>query len=155
MAKLLRPPRTRTNREAARKEKVEKIVEVLGDLVEATGLGGKVVVVEGVRDREALRRWGVQGKILCLKLRPDSLVEKMGRLSEREEEIVILTDFDIEGRRLARRMSEFLGRGRSLNLSYWRKLSVLASSDVKDVEGLVSYLKYRENPIKQLPSLRG
>lgn len=146
MTKPPHQPRTRTNREAARKEKIEKIIKVLGDLVEATGLGGKVVVVEGVRDREALRRWGVQGEILCLKTRPDSLVEKIGRLSEREEEIVILTDFDSEGRRLARRMSEYLGRGRSPNLSYWRKLSVLASSDIKDVEGLVSYLKYQENP---------
>ena len=67
------------------------------------------VLVEGARDVEALRRLGFHGRIeVCSRVGVSNsdLVEGLAR----RKDVVILTDFDGEGRRLNRRLSRLLER---------------------------------------------
>lgn len=65
---------------------------------------GKPIIVEGKKDREALRRCGVNGKILIMNGRPQDVCGPL----EGEEEAIILTDFDERGEELAEILCECL-----------------------------------------------
>lgn len=69
-----------------------------------------VVVVEGPRDVEALRNLGFEGRVtICSKVgvSDSDLAES---LADRDSKVVILTDFDEEGRELNRRLSRLFER---------------------------------------------
>jgi len=80
----------------------------LGSVLEEAERAGDTVVVEGARDTEALLRLGFHGRIeACSRVgvSDGDLVEGLFRLGGA---VVILTDFDDEGRRLNRRLSRLL-----------------------------------------------
>ena len=69
-----------------------------------------VVVVEGPRDVEALRNLDFEGRVtICSKVgvSDSDLAES---LADRDSKVVILTDFDEEGRELNRRLSRLFER---------------------------------------------
>jgi len=66
---------------------------------------GAVILVEGKRDREALKRIGVKNRIFLINMSPDRLCERVSRTAD---EAVILTDFDAAGERLCKRVEEAL-----------------------------------------------
>jgi len=85
-------------------------LEVLGDLLEDLGYLVGVVVVEGPRDVEALRLLGFEGRVdVCsrVKVSDADLVESF---VQDGVPVVILTDFDEEGRRLNRDLTRILER---------------------------------------------
>jgi len=99
--------------------------------------------VEGRRDAEALERLGVKGEFLCVKA-GGSLPETLSRLELEAEgrEIIVLTDFDRGGVELAMQVSRKLEeKGFHPNLEFWLRLKALMSRQVKDMEGLASYLE--------------
>jgi 5S rRNA maturation endonuclease (ribonuclease M5) len=70
-----------------------------------------IVVVEGPRDEESLRNLGFKGRVtICSKvgISDADLVES---LANEGSKVVILTDFDEEGRKLNKRLSRFFERG--------------------------------------------
>jgi len=97
------------------------------------------IIVEGKSDADALRRLGVKGEFICVKasLKPlHSLLEHI-----KGNEAVILTDFDRRGTELASRLKKMLENMRiKPNLFYWKEISGLVKHDVKDIEGLTSYI---------------
>ena len=114
---------------------------------------GAVILVEGVRDAESLRRAGVKGRIVAVKAGSLGLRELALRIAETVEdrEVVVLVDFDRAGVRLAEKLSRMLEAwGVHVNLDIWLKLRALMGRQVKDVEGLTSYL---ENVKRKLPLL--
>ena len=69
-----------------------------------------VVVVEGPRDVDALRNLDFEGRVtICSKVgvSDSDLAES---LADRDSKVVILTDFDEEGRELNRRLSRLFER---------------------------------------------
>jgi uncharacterized protein YunC (DUF1805 family) len=116
-------------------------LEVLGDLLEDLGYLVGVVVVEGPRDVEALRLLGFEGRVdVCsrVKVSDADLVESF---VQDGVPVVILTDFDEEGRRLNRDLTRILERrGVKVEVGLRRRfgrlmaaLGVYAIEDLDDV----------------------
>jgi len=69
-----------------------------------------IVVVEGPRDVEALRNLGFEGKVtICSKVGVSD-ADLAESLADGASKVVILTDFDEEGRELNRRLSRLFER---------------------------------------------
>jgi len=122
-------------------EKNEKLSLLLEKLVEKS-VQGAIIIVEGMRDAEALRNIGVPGKVSCIKARRTPFYDVLNDYVNLKEELIVLTDFDRRGSQLAGKISRYLEQhGKHPNLEFWMKLNSLISNDVKDVEGLASYLE--------------
>ena len=98
------------------------------------------IIVEGKKDVAALTRLGVMGTIVTIKdsgaILEDFLDRTLG------PEMVILVDFDEHGTELAKEIAKYLeSRKIKADLSVWREVRALARRDIKDVEGLPSYLE--------------
>ncbi|MHC1589890.1 MAG: toprim domain-containing protein [Candidatus Hecatellaceae archaeon] len=126
--------------QAERDEKAWLTVEALSEKAEE----GVPILVEGRRDVEALRRLGVKGRILGVKSGRLSLKDTARRIVEKlqPEEVILLMDFDRGGVKLVSALARQLEvEGCHPNLSFWVKLKALMGRQVKDVEGLASYLE--------------
>jgi 5S rRNA maturation endonuclease (ribonuclease M5) len=100
---------------------------------------GGIIVVEGVRNRDSLRKMGISGRILCLQSSRKNTVEfaeELGGVGD----IIVLTDFDREGVFLAKRLARILNaQGVHANLVLWRDLRRLIRSDIRSIEELLGF----------------
>ncbi len=110
--------------------------------------GGVPILVEGMNDLIALNRLGIRGEIVCVKDSNKVLVDLLD--SVKGKEVIVLVDFDRAGERLAERIVTYLQkRGVNADYSFWKRIGSLVKHDVKDVEGLPSYLKTIEGTLKK------
>ena len=124
------------------KEKQEKILLTLASLAQEIARGIPVVV-EGKNDVEALRALTIEGKIIQAKTGGKSMLDV---LSEVETygigEVILLLDFDRRGREWTRGLRQHLEKMQiKPNVAFWEKLRGIVGRDVKDVEGLASYME--------------
>jgi 5S rRNA maturation endonuclease (ribonuclease M5) len=113
-------------------EKLQKLIERISDEAQR----GRVIVVEGIKDRESLRSMGVTGTILCLKNSRKNTVGFAEGL-DGEKEVILLTDFDREGVFLAKQLARILNsQNIHTNLLLWRELRGLTRSDLRSIEEL-------------------
>ena len=124
------------------KEKEEKITETLTALVEESARGTPILV-EGRKDIEALRQFGIEGKIISVKTGGKSLLDVVLQIENRKEsEVILLLDFDRRGKQVTNRLRHNLERsGIKVNLEFWLALLRSAGKDVQCVEGLNAYLE--------------
>lgn len=118
-----------------RLERLEKLIQRVTHESEQGG----IIVVEGRRDRDSLRKLGIQGTILCLQ---NSRKNPVGFAEELDPDgkVVVLTDFDREGVFLAKRLARTLNYQKiHTNLVLWRELRGLTRSDVRSVEELPKF----------------
>ncbi len=80
-------------------EGIEKTIRELDDCV---------LIVEGVRDEQALKTLGLKNITRISGVPFIKAVENIKKLRKGTQEVVILTDFDYEGRKLAKRLAAFL-----------------------------------------------
>jgi 5S rRNA maturation endonuclease (ribonuclease M5) len=100
---------------------------------------GVIVVVEGERDRASLRRLGIDGPVQILHA-GRSISDRVQELSAGTRRIIVLTDWDRAGGKLAHRLQEFGQGGRpTIDLEIRRDLSRLLRSEVIHVEGVASW----------------
>jgi len=131
----------------ADERKYERIDRLTRKLVARSKLGTPIIV-EGRKDRLSLRRLGVEGEILCLKS------SAMGFFDFLEEiklwrEVIILTDFDREGRELSSQLVRELSRVRvKTDDSFWRELRSLGRSEIRSVEELADYVERLRKTVK-------
>lgn len=119
---------------------VEEIEDVLVKLKDEANRGVPVIV-EGRKDVKALQRLDVSGGFLEIKSSKRSIFNRLEH-DVVSEEVIIFTDFDRQGSELARDIQGHLERrGKKVNILLWRRMRNLVGKDVKDVEGLPSYLK--------------
>lgn len=117
-----------------RKERFERIQEVLEDLAERNERAP--VVVEGERDVRALRALGLEGPIVSLH-QGISVFHLCERLARDHEEVVILTDWDARGGQLSRLLREGLAaNGVRYDGDLRARLAVLCRKEIKAVEDL-------------------
>jgi len=115
--------------------------ELWGRLQSECRRPGAVVVVEGERDRRALRRLGLEGSI-ALVHRGRTISATAQSLSAPGHHVIILTDWDTEGGHLAQALSKFLGAGRSgPDLEYRRRLARILRGELVHVEGLYGWAR--------------
>ncbi|MFA4646039.1 toprim domain-containing protein [Pyrococcus kukulkanii] len=109
-------------------EKFEKIIERLREF---TGL----IIVEGRRDEESLRKLGVRTEILRLSRSP---LADIALIASEYEEVMILTDLDETGERLAKKLYELLEGLTKVDIETRRELKFIAMKDIKGIEDLYS-----------------
>lgn len=118
-----------------RLDRLEKLIQ---RVTHESELGG-IIVVEGTRDRDALRKMGILGSILCLqssRKNPLRFVEEL----DAGRKVIVLTDFDREGVSLAKRLTRSLSYQKiHANLVLWRELRGLTRSDVRSIEELPKF----------------
>jgi 5S rRNA maturation endonuclease (ribonuclease M5) len=102
---------------------------------------GTLFLVEGERDRDALRRLGIRAPIHLVH-RGRSLSEVALELSAAGRRVVVLTDWDTEGGHLAYRFRDLLLDGRlSLDFDTRRRLGRALRGEVVHVEGLAHWAR--------------
>jgi 2,5-diamino-6-(ribosylamino)-4(3H)-pyrimidinone 5'-phosphate reductase len=123
-------------------KKVEKILQLLDKLTNEL-VKGTPIIVEGRNDIKALDELGLAGDIISAKSSGKSLLDLLGEVEKRgKREVILLMDFDRRGRELTSRLAKRLERMRIIpNLRFWKGLFSLVGHDVKDIEGLATYLK--------------
>jgi 5S rRNA maturation endonuclease (ribonuclease M5) len=124
------------------KEKEEKILQILEQLTEET-TKGTPIIVEGKKDIEALKTLNVEGKIISAKTGGKSLLDTISELEKtHSQKVILLLDFDRRGKELTKNLQKHLERiGIEANIKFWRELFGLAGKELKDVEGLASYIE--------------
>lgn len=95
------------------------------------------VLVEGDKDRKALRKLGLSGDILMVHCGMD-ISHLCDRIASQYNEILILTDWDVHGSRICKKIVENL-RGRTLCITDFRVIFA-QHSIVKDIESLPAFL---------------
>ena len=122
-----------------RLEKIRKLLERL----EKQSAKGTPIVVEGINDTQALHRLGITGNIILAKTSGKSFLDVIAEIERMERrEVILLFDFDRPGKEWTRRMSRCLeGMKITPNLVFWKMLLSLVGRDVKDIEGLATYLE--------------
>ena len=123
-------------------KKLEKILKLLERLT-TESTKGTPIIVEGRNDINALQELGLEGDIISAKSSGKSFLDVLGEVERRRKrEVILLMDFDRRGKewtnRLARRLEE---TKITPNLVFWKGLRGLVGHDVKDIEGLATYLE--------------
>ena len=124
------------------KDKEEKILRVLERLTEESAKGAPIIV-EGKKDIETLRALAVKGKIISAKTGGRSLLDVISEVEKSGvREVILLLDFDRRGKEWTTRLKKNLEKAKiKPNLTFWIKLSGLVGKEVKDIEGLETYME--------------
>jgi len=115
----------------------QEILELKDFIFELNSISDSVVVVEGKRDSNALRKLGYQGEILEF--------HRFGRIinfadsAANYHRLIILFDRDRKGRVLTGKIIQLLQRRTKVDLSFKRKLRVITKGKIMFIEQLVSY----------------
>jgi 2,5-diamino-6-(ribosylamino)-4(3H)-pyrimidinone 5'-phosphate reductase len=124
------------------KEREERIQQVLTCLIEESSKG-TLIIVEGKNDVETLRQLSVEGQIMSAKTGGRTRLDAIREVEESgAKEVIMLLDFDRRGREWTGMFKQRLEKARiKPNLTFWNELIRFAGRDVKDVEGLASYIQ--------------
>lgn len=115
----------------------QEIFEIKKFVVQLNSKIDSVVIVEGKRDANELKRIGFSGKVLeFYKFRgmtnfPDFI--------SRFKNIIILFDRDKKGKYLTRKTIQLLQRRTNVDLSFKRKLQTITKGKVMFIEQLICY----------------
>lgn len=119
--------------------KLELLIKLFQKL-NARGERGIPIIVEGKKDFSALRKLGVNGRIICVKSSAKVLVDFLDDVQSGE--VTLFVDFDDTGVSLAKDITQYFeGKGVKINSVFWRRARSLLRKDTKDVEGVPSYLE--------------
>jgi len=122
-------------------KKLEELLKLLEKL--ATELTkGTPIIVEGRNDVNALHKLDLEGDII-LASSGKSFLDVLSEVEGRgKREVILLMDFDRHGKewtsRLARRLEEMRIKP---NILFWKAFLSLTGHDIKDIEGLATYLE--------------
>lgn len=124
------------------RKKRENLLQLLERLAE-TSAKGIPIIVEGRKDVNALHALDVKGDIISAKTSGRCLLDVLSEVGRRgKREAILLMDFDRRGKEWTKRLTKHLEEMRvKPNLFFWRRLQDLIGRDVKDVEGLATYMK--------------
>jgi len=122
--------------------KAEKLAHLLERLA-AEATKSALIVVEGQNDIEALKELAIQGNIISVKTAGRSFLDILTEIEEQNiSKVILLLDFDRRGREWAKRLKQRLEEKRiRVDINFWNKLRALVGRDIKDVEGLPTFLR--------------
>ena len=117
---------------------LEALEELITALLEASSQGA-AIIVEGRRDKNALRSLGVEGPVIMASRRPAlDLAEDVARTYR---DIIVLTDWDSKGEEMALIIEQYLRcTPANADLEIRSRLKKLVRKDIKDVESLSLYM---------------
>jgi 5S rRNA maturation endonuclease (ribonuclease M5) len=118
---------------------IAALEELISALLEASERGA-AIIVEGQRDRLALRNLGASGPVIMASSK--SIMAMAEDVARQYQEIVVLTDWDEKGEEMALQIEQHLRHTRSYaNLEIRSRLSRLVKKEIKDVESLSYYME--------------
>ena len=125
-------------------EKLKELLETIGELCD-------VVVVEGIRDLESLRNIGFTGTVSLFSNVGVSDADFVDDLTTEYESVVILTDFDQEGREINRRLSRLLERRgvkveKGFRSETGRLMAAIGVYTIESLDNVLSQLLESEEP---------
>ena len=134
------------------KEKEEKLLQILERLTKESAKGTPIIV-EGKNDIKTLRALAVKGKIISAKTGGKSFLDVISEVEKSgAREVILLLDFDRRGKELTKRLKQDLEKAKiKPNLTFWIKLSGLVGKEVKDIEGLATYMETLKRKIGNSP----
>jgi 2,5-diamino-6-(ribosylamino)-4(3H)-pyrimidinone 5'-phosphate reductase len=121
-------------------------MERLSNLLEKLAIEaakGLPIVVEGQKDVSALNQLNIEGRIVSSKTSGKSFLDILTEIEQQKvREVILLLDFDRRGVEWTHRLKQHLEKTKiKPNLDFWNQLYGLIGRDLKDIEGLPSYLK--------------
>jgi len=130
------------------KGKQEKLEQLITKLAEAAK--GKLIVVEGKKDAQALQELGVSCTILTVKTGGKSFLEATMEIERLEVgNVILLLDFDRRGKEGTLRLKHDLERvGLKVNTRFWAELQALVSREIQCIESLPAYLSTLQQKAK-------
>jgi len=106
---------------------------------------GAAVLVEGKRDANALRGLGYSGPLFTIAIMATSPVSRQ-RMRDKVRQMIILTDLDTEGQRLAAKSIKFLSNeGIRPSLAQRKRLSAASRGVFLHIENLSRFSVGEEN----------
>lgn len=123
-------------------KKMEKILKLLERLGKET-VKGVPIIVEGKNDVHALQKLDVKGDFILAKTAGKSFLDTLSEVEKKEKrEVILLMDFDKRGKEWTKRLTQHLEKMKiKPNSLFWRELLSLVGREVKDVEGLATYME--------------
>ena len=118
----------------------QEIFELKNFVNELNSIKESVVIVEGKRDSNALRKLGFTGKVLEFH-RFGGMVDFADSVAKYQR-LIILFDRDRKGKTLTGKTIQLLQRRTKVDLSFKRKLRIITKGKIMFVEQLVSYESY-------------
>ena len=119
-------------------QRYERLLEVLEELAEINL--DVPVIVEGKRDKAALRELGLEGEVITIN-RGIPIDEMCQDIAEDHERVVLLMDWDGTGQSLDRRLRQELSGMWEEHERFGRLLRVLCQKEVRDIEGIPSLVR--------------
>jgi len=120
---------------AERLEEILKLLDKLEDISADTP-----IVVEGRRDVEAFKRMGIARNVVSIG-KGLSIFTFCENISREHAEVVVMTDWDRKGGRLARSLKEaFEANGVKVNDRLRAQLVMLSKKEVKDIESMPTFI---------------
>ena len=123
-------------------KKLEKILHLLERLGKEAAKGAPIIV-EGKNDVQALQKLDVNGDFILAKTAGKSFLDTLSEVGKKEkQEVILLMDFDKRGKELTKRLIQYLEKMRiKPNSFFWKELLSLVRREVKDIEGLATYME--------------
>ena len=118
----------------------QEILKLKDFVFELNSIKNSVVVVEGKRDSNALKKLGYSGKILEFH-RFGGMINFIDSAAKYER-LIILFDRDKKGRTLTGKTIQLLQRRTKVDLSFKRKLRIITKGKIMFIEQLVCYESY-------------
>jgi len=123
------------------RKKLENITRLLDDLA-SEAESGVPIIVEGKNDVDTLHELAIRGEIISAKTYRKTLLDTVVEVEQRGfRDVILLMDFDRRGKEWTKKLTQEFERSKiKSNLRYWKKLKRLVGREVKDIEGLATYL---------------
>jgi 2,5-diamino-6-(ribosylamino)-4(3H)-pyrimidinone 5'-phosphate reductase len=130
------------------KEKQEKILQIINALVEESAKGTPIIV-EGKKDVEALRTFGVEGTVVTAKTGGKSFLDAVSEIEQTgTAEVILLLDFDRRGKQGTKLLKQHLEHAKiKPNITFWRALSALLGKEIQCIESLTAYMETLQDKI--------
>lgn len=117
--------------------KSDEIYRIQGFVKSLNSAHHSIVVVEGKRDEEALKKLGFSGKI-C-QFHSFKGIIKFADSMPKYKNLILLLDSDQKGRYLTKRIISQLQHRMTIDLSYRKQLTIITKGRIKNVEDLSVY----------------
>ncbi len=115
-------------------EALKELIKAIEDLKDKAR-DGWVIVVEGTKDREALRKIGIEGEIVIF----SGFLSTAEKLKDKK--VVILTDYDERGEKIERGLQRaLLSYGKTADVELRKKIFCNLKKEITKVEEIHAYL---------------
>jgi len=115
----------------------QEIIEIKEFVSHLNSMKESVVVVEGKRDSEALKKIGFYGKVVEFH-KFGGMINFVDSVA-RHENLIILFDGDRKGKYFTRKTIQLLQRRTNVDLTFKRKLTSITKGKIRFIEQLVCY----------------